>query len=129
MHKKPYPSETQERFIVRLPDGMRDMIADAAKLGNRSMNSEVVRRLEASFESSNAVSPTVLQSIQDAAAEWGTSFDEALERAVLSGVSPNAPQVLIIRPTGNMTVAEMRKLFEAGKGHISPDANVIFEKG
>lgn len=129
MHKKPYPSETQERFIVRLPDGMRDMIADAAKLGNRSMNSEVVRRLEASFEPSNAVSPTVLQSIQDAAAEWGTSFDEALERAVLSGVSPNAPQVLIIRTTRNMTVAEMRKLFEAGKGHISPDANVIFEKG
>ena len=49
MQKKPYPSETQERFIVRLPDGMRDMIADAAKLGNRSMNAEIVYRLQASF--------------------------------------------------------------------------------
>lgn len=40
----------QERFVIRLPDGMRDRIADAAKANNRSMNAEIVSRLERSFE-------------------------------------------------------------------------------
>lgn len=51
MERKPFPSETQERFIVRLPDGMRDKIAAAAKSSNRSMNSEIVARLESTFTS------------------------------------------------------------------------------
>lgn len=51
MAKEPYPSEKQDRFIVRLPDGMRDRIADEAKKNNRSMNAELVARLEASFRS------------------------------------------------------------------------------
>ena len=46
----PYPSHRQQRFIVRLPDGMRDRVAEAAKRNNRSMNAEVVSRLERSFE-------------------------------------------------------------------------------
>lgn len=50
MQKKPFPSETQERFIVRLPDGMRDRIAEAAKAAGRSMNSEIVHRLQESFD-------------------------------------------------------------------------------
>jgi len=49
MSKKPYPSQTQERFIVRMPDGLRDRIAMAAKESGRSMNSEIVRALEAEF--------------------------------------------------------------------------------
>lgn len=36
--------------MLRLPDGMRDRIAEAAKAANRSMNAEIVARLEASFE-------------------------------------------------------------------------------
>lgn len=50
MERKPFPSETQERFIVRFPDGMRDRIAEAAKANNRSMNAEIVARLEDSFQ-------------------------------------------------------------------------------
>lgn len=49
MERKPFPSETQERFIVRFPDGMRDRIAEAAKANNRSMNAEIVARLQSTF--------------------------------------------------------------------------------
>lgn len=49
MSKQPYPSQTQDRFIVRLPDGLRDRIAAAAKANNRSMNSEIVATLEAVY--------------------------------------------------------------------------------
>lgn len=49
MEKKPYPSELQDRFIVRFPEGMRDQIAEAAKANSRSMNAEIVIRLHDSF--------------------------------------------------------------------------------
>lgn len=48
--REPYPSETKDRFIVRLPDGMRDRIKAAADAANRTMNGEIVARLEASFQ-------------------------------------------------------------------------------
>ncbi|MDQ1831951.1 Arc family DNA-binding protein [Massilia scottii] len=53
MAKNPYPSEVQDRFIVRLPDGMRDAIAAAAKANGRSMNAEIVSRLESKGQDSS----------------------------------------------------------------------------
>lgn len=47
--RKLYPSEQQDRMIVRFPDGMRDKIAELAKANGRSMNAEVVGRLQRSF--------------------------------------------------------------------------------
>lgn len=49
MSKKPYPSQVQDRYIVRFPDGMRDRLAEAARANGRSMNAEIVARLEQSF--------------------------------------------------------------------------------
>lgn len=41
-----YPSAKQDQFVLRLPNGLRDRIkADAAASG-RSMNAEIVARLE-----------------------------------------------------------------------------------
>lgn len=51
MSKDSPPSRTAEQFVVRFPDGMRDRIAEIAKTNNRSMNSEIVARLQASFDS------------------------------------------------------------------------------
>lgn len=42
-------SRTADKFVVRLPDGMRQKIADVAKNYHRSMNSEIVSRLEQSL--------------------------------------------------------------------------------
>ncbi|OKL45451.1 Arc family DNA-binding protein [Pseudovibrio exalbescens] len=47
-------AKQKEQFVVRLPDGMRDKIALAAKENNRSMNAEIVARLEMTF-----VAPTI----------------------------------------------------------------------
>lgn len=35
--------------MLRFPDGMRDRIAEVAKVNGRSMNAEIISRLEASF--------------------------------------------------------------------------------
>src|SRR5579883_1138335 len=43
------PPQPLDKYIVRLPDGMRDRIAASAKENKRSMNAEIVARLEYSF--------------------------------------------------------------------------------
>ncbi|MEN5111318.1 YlcI/YnfO family protein [Pseudomonas sp. TWI672] len=37
-----YDSRTADKFVVRLPDGMRDQVAAAADADDRSMNSLIV---------------------------------------------------------------------------------------
>lgn len=49
MSDRDFPSDTADKFVVRLPDGMRSQIAEAAKANNRSMNAEIVSRLADSF--------------------------------------------------------------------------------
>lgn len=49
MKKEQYPSEAADRYIVRFPEGMRDEIKSAAEANGRSMNAEIVARLEASL--------------------------------------------------------------------------------
>ena len=69
------PSRTADQFIVRFPDGMRDRIADAAKQAGRSMNAEIIQRLEATFNAppeGQAGGLTGLQSVRDLDAQLGT---------------------------------------------------------
>lgn len=40
--------QDQDKFIIRLPDGMRDQLKAAAKTNKRSMNAEIVARLQSS---------------------------------------------------------------------------------
>jgi hypothetical protein len=49
MQSEKYPSDLAEKFMLRLPNGMRDQVSKAAKANNRSMNAEIVARLQASF--------------------------------------------------------------------------------
>ena len=43
------PSD-QYRYNLSFPPGLRDRIKEAAKANNRSMNAEIVTRLQKSFE-------------------------------------------------------------------------------
>ncbi|WP_241609717.1 Arc family DNA-binding protein [Rosenbergiella australiborealis] len=45
-----FPSQTQDKFTVRFPEGMRDAIAERAKANGRSMNSEIIQMLQDAFE-------------------------------------------------------------------------------
>ena len=51
-----YTSRTADKFVVRLPDGMRDRIADVARHHHRSMNSEIIARLEQSMQQEASLS-------------------------------------------------------------------------
>ena len=49
MSRKGFPSDKQDQFAVRLPDGMRDRIKIAAAASNRSMNAEIIDCLEEKY--------------------------------------------------------------------------------
>ena len=52
-----FPSRGLDKFVLRLPDGMRDKIGVAARANKRTMNAEIVQRLEASFSFSSTDEP------------------------------------------------------------------------
>ncbi len=45
----------EEKFVIRLPGGMRSRIAETARANIRSMNSEIVHRLERTAELESAL--------------------------------------------------------------------------
>lgn len=42
-------SRVQDKFVIRLPDGLRPEIAAVASRNQRSMNGEIINRLERSL--------------------------------------------------------------------------------
>ena len=49
------PSRSLDKFIIRFPPGMREQLADAAAAAGRSMNAEIIRRLEQTFPTAEKV--------------------------------------------------------------------------
>ena len=45
-----FPSQLAERFQIRLPDGMRDRLKSEAEKNGRSMNAEIIQRLQSTLD-------------------------------------------------------------------------------
>lgn len=46
MARPVYPSDSADKTLVRFPDGMRDLLREEAKKNNRSLNAEIIARLD-----------------------------------------------------------------------------------
>lgn len=57
MEKTKPTGRDSDKFMLRLPDGMRDRIAEEAKKNNRSMNSEIIARLEQTLGPVKTINP------------------------------------------------------------------------
>ncbi|MBU1313984.1 MAG: Arc family DNA-binding protein [Alphaproteobacteria bacterium] len=82
MSKKP-AVQTEDKYVLRLPDGMRDRIREAAEANNRSMNAEMVDRLTKSLEGAylDASEATRIDARFDELAEFVVSLGDALKEA------------------------------------------------
>lgn len=58
----PTTGRESDKFMLRLPDGMRDRLKDAAKANNRTLNAEIVARLERSFTADKEVEQIAFES-------------------------------------------------------------------
>lgn len=45
-----YDSRTADKFVLRLPDGLRARISQVAEINHRSMNGEMVARIDGSLD-------------------------------------------------------------------------------
>lgn len=59
--------QAEDKYIIRFPDGMRDRLKDAAKANNRTLNAEIVARLERSFTADKEVEQIAFESGFEAA--------------------------------------------------------------
>lgn len=60
--KNLYPSDQADKVLVRMPDGMRDRLKEVAKANNRTLNAEIVARLERSFTAEKEVEQIAFES-------------------------------------------------------------------
>ncbi|ORL64402.1 Arc family DNA-binding protein [Pseudomonas putida] len=79
MHKQHISSRNADKFVIRLPDGMRDRIAEVARDRHRSMNSEIIARLEQSMDADG----TPADSVGSVAVYLPESLKAEIERLAL----------------------------------------------
>jgi hypothetical protein len=132
-----------DKFMLRLPEGMRDRIAALAKENGRSMNTEIVQRLEwalsltakpklvdsshVQHQIGGALTWLVTSEIKALADRERISFDEMFSKIVLAGLHPDAPQVLYLPVLPGATNEDLRAAVQATEGVARPDATVITE--
>lgn len=133
-----FPSDEADKFVVRLPSGMRDKISDAAREAGRSMNAEVVHRLQTSFTPAIATSNAkfsgldgtgddVFDLVNDFATKRGMSYRDALLLLVTAGLQPEAPQIVHIRVGAGATMKEVKAIVAEAAAIADPQASVIYE--
>ena len=59
-----YGSRDAPQFQLRMPDDLRDRIKDAADANGRSMNSELVIRIENSFSADQSAYPEIARLLE-----------------------------------------------------------------
>lgn len=53
------PLQKLDKYQARLPDGMRERLKKNSKTNNRSLNAEIVARLESTFEQDDELDTTI----------------------------------------------------------------------
>lgn len=109
--KTAFPSDTADKVLVRMPDGMRDQLKAAAKASNRTMNAEIIARLQASFtEPAQGVDRDVAIASSTAEAML-KALDRANEHGKLLLKKVEAIEARLIQPEGT-------SLFKAGTPRV-----------
>jgi plasmid stability protein len=75
MKKPAFPSDQQDKFMLRLPDGMRERIKAKAEENGRSMNSEIVDTLERAYPVATDTMYLVIDKIRQCLEEYEMETD------------------------------------------------------
>lgn len=98
-------SRTADKFVVRLPDGMRERVAEVARANHRSMNSEIIDRLEQSLLN-NRFEPVKIETVdtEDLKSELNRAY-RIIDRLLQSSTATQedvAEVLVLVRNTGHM---------------------------
>lgn len=82
-----------EQVMVRLPDGMRERLKDIAAVNGRSMNAEIIERLEQSFKDWPKINlpAKLIARIQRARIDRRMSLEREIEDIVINTIEKALP--------------------------------------
>lgn len=103
---KPPVNRDSDKFMLRLPDGMRDRIGALAKESGRSMNAEIVARLE--------------RSLNQGAADYDAEDVMALISRITAESAKHGVQVKVEFLRSPENILEVAKK----SGHLPPNATL-----
>jgi plasmid stability protein len=107
--QKIYNSRNADKFVVRLPDGMREKIAERAKVNGRSMNSEMVMMMQNQLNGGQSLSDSASALIDLVQLELGERTQERRDQDTKeainnylygAGLPSNALEVVVRGRTG-----------------------------
>ncbi|EKY1941887.1 Arc family DNA-binding protein [Cronobacter turicensis] len=79
-----FPSQEMDRFNLRFPEGMRELIAERARRNGRSMNSEIIQIIEDALNRDNLINAAVDENISDKLDESKVSELELLQEKIIA---------------------------------------------
>ena len=133
-------AQSADKYIVRFPEGMRDRITELAKSNGRSINAEIITRLEWAMSLLGKPTPLpeipvvsgdipygMAQDIARLAVESGFSFDQMLARIFIAGIHPNSPQVVYMPILPGASGKDVGATLRAMGEFIRPDATIVSE--
>lgn len=102
------PAANLEKFVIRLPEGMRDVIAAAAKDSGRSMNAEMVYRLQSSFAYDAGATKSPLQLLRAIAYTHGVL--NSLHERLAAMDSVDVVKALPLSPIAELSYSKPRNV-------------------
>lgn len=135
MAKPQYPSEKLDQYMLRFPDGMREQLKDIAASNGRSLNAEIIHRLQTTLDIDKLDEPprgNVAAEIRDDALEAFAKLGRYLNNArtnldrILGAsdrtfevmpVAPELPEHLRAQPV-ELSPDQLARLSEDIKSHI-----------
>ena len=117
------------RITLRIPRELHAALTAEADSTSKSLNAEIIARLQDSFDTQAALPEIVRTEVEAAAEKMGISQEDALVHLVMAGASPNAPAVLYVKASPGMTLEQYVEIFEVAKKYLPPDATITLDHG
>lgn len=117
-------------FGLRMPPSLKGEVTAAAQVAGRSMNAEIISRLQSSFCAPDyiALPFPVVQAVAAAMEDGGLTQEVALTQLVLAGQSKGGT-VLHLHIAPGTTAKDVHTALTAALKLIPPDSNVISAQG
>lgn len=114
-------------FGLRMQPELKEKVAKAAYVAGRSLNAEVVARLEASFTNALGLPQAVQDAVDDEIEARGGTPEEALTRLVLAGQAMGGTVFQLTLQPG-VKLQDVTALLEAARVVIPANANILIER-
>lgn len=116
-----YPSQLQDKFNLRLPDGMRDAIAERAKRNGRSMNSEIVQILQETLDTDKAISESDLVDFDSTQAAFNAASTAEEKEEFLRSLAKKDPFTADILREGEEHARRLAAILGRRMGYLDEE--------